>query len=831
MTHGLDINSQKPQVVRIPFMDETDLRPGQEGSLSKDRYYVNGYFEPLKNPLTQEIEFHFIKRPGYSTFSTPSPTGAGRGIYFWQKTSKIYSVVGNKIFSNTTDLGVTLSTTSGFVEFAETRPGATNQYIGINDGSALYLIASDDTIIVMNNVTIISSSVANPTTITANNHGLNSGNKIIIRNHTGSTPNINYDGTSATIYTITKTGTNTFTIPVNVTVGGTGGTIGVFPTPNTGNLLYFDTYWFVIKSDGTIYNCNVDDPTTWPTTSFITMLMRPGIGVSLARQHNVLVALSDRHLQIFNNAANPVGSPLANIEQGVQQIGCVGSFTVAGNENTIYWLSSTLTGGYSVSRLDGITNVQDIGTVSLRRALTNNFFPNLGSPAQKQVVLTSGTSWTVPADFNKLNNKIEAIGGGAGGTNGSASTSGFGGGTGGQAGGAGAYTFITNFDPLGAGTISYTIGNGGAIATDGTDTTFNTTTIVAKKGLAVGTGGLASACTPSAVAFSGGSGGAGGIGDAKDDTSSGAGGGGGGGGGAGGSTAAGSNGTSSTGSGNTGVGGQGDPPVGGAAGQAGTELSGSGIGSGGGANGGLGSSGGVGSPAGSAGNYGAGGGGGGGGALHIGVHAGGAGSVGTPGAIIITYIPTTLTDNNSANAYMLRIAGHIFYIVNLLNSMETWVYDQELTIWYKWTSTTDTQWPIVKIAQAAISGQPATIIGQDIITGTLRSISQNIFQDNGVNFKVQVETNPLTFGTMSRKFYNRVELIGDKQSTTANALLSFTDDDFTTFSPARIYDMSQIRVFTRNWSNARRRAWRFTYSGNSALRIMGLEFTIELDVS
>lgn len=66
---------------------------------------------------------------------------------------------------------------------------------------------------------IISSSVANPTVITTTAaHGLVTGNKIIIAGHTGSTPAI------SGIYTVTVINSTTFTIPVNVTVGGTGGT-------------------------------------------------------------------------------------------------------------------------------------------------------------------------------------------------------------------------------------------------------------------------------------------------------------------------------------------------------------------------------------------------------------------------------------------------------------------------------------------------------------------------------------------------------------------------------------------------------------------------------
>ena len=68
------------------------------------------------------------------------------------------------------------------------------------------------------NVAVTSSSVANPTLITTGAvHGLASGDKVSIQGHTGSTPAL--DG----VYIATYVGTSTFTIPVNVTVGGTGG--------------------------------------------------------------------------------------------------------------------------------------------------------------------------------------------------------------------------------------------------------------------------------------------------------------------------------------------------------------------------------------------------------------------------------------------------------------------------------------------------------------------------------------------------------------------------------------------------------------------------------
>jgi hypothetical protein len=68
-------------------------------------------------------------------------------------------------------------------------------------------------------VAIATSSVAAATVITTSAaHGLVTGDLAIIAGHAGSTPAI--DGT----YTVTVLTPTTFTIPVTVTIGGTGGT-------------------------------------------------------------------------------------------------------------------------------------------------------------------------------------------------------------------------------------------------------------------------------------------------------------------------------------------------------------------------------------------------------------------------------------------------------------------------------------------------------------------------------------------------------------------------------------------------------------------------------
>lgn len=75
-------------------------------------------------------------------------------------------------------------------------------------------------VLVTPEVAIATSSVANPTVITTMTpHGLTSGDTVAIAGHTGSTPAV--DGSRV----VTVLGPSSFSIPVNVTVAGAGGTV------------------------------------------------------------------------------------------------------------------------------------------------------------------------------------------------------------------------------------------------------------------------------------------------------------------------------------------------------------------------------------------------------------------------------------------------------------------------------------------------------------------------------------------------------------------------------------------------------------------------------
>lgn len=128
----------------------------------------------------------------------------------------------------------------------------------------------------------------------------------------------------------------------------------------------------------------------------------------------------------------------------------------------------------------------------------------IGSGTQYGVVLTSGTTWTVPDNWNSDDNTIYLFGAGGGGRTGANST------LGGAGGGGGGFVQINNFAATPGGTVSYTIGVGGTgviTGGDGTATTFSSGAYSAGGGFGATNGGAGGTGTGGDVNYTGGSGG------------------------------------------------------------------------------------------------------------------------------------------------------------------------------------------------------------------------------------------------------------------------------------------------------------------------------------
>lgn len=177
---------------------------------------------------------------------------------------------------------------------------------------------------------------------------------------------------------------------------------------------------------------------------------------------------------------------------------------------------------------------------------------------------------------------------------------------------------------------------------------------------------------------------------------------------------------------------------------------------------------------------------------------------------------------SSAYAYSLRSDGNFFYILTLVGQSRTFVYNYSNDSWTEWrTGSSANEFEYVSATE---HNNKAYV--QHATNGKIYYLDPEIYQDDSASIYVIVQTSKMDFSWRNRKFYHSLELIGDKQSSTCNVDVQFSDDDYGNFSTARTVDMSTSRPILFQLGSSRRRAWKFSHSGNTPLRLEGFDIEV-----
>lgn len=357
------------KTARSPFIGVLNNR----ATGTKDQRYVNTYIDRLENTDGNGARFYVTKRPGLDEFSRPSAGDAvGRGIYTWN--SSLYTVAGNKIYKNTSQLSVTIGTTTGQVAFSETSAIASTRYLAINDGTALYLIATDDT------VTTIKSGQVQSIEVTSGGTSYASAPTVVFTGGGGSgaaaTATVNAG--AVTSITMTNRGTGYTSLPtISFTGGGGSGATATadlsgLPSSMLPQLEFLNGYMIVATSSGKIYNSENEDPTIWQDSDYIQAQSFPDDLVAITRQSDTIMALGTNSVEFFVDVAGTSpGSFMGKLEQGTLQLGCAATFSVVHPENNIYWIANSDTGGFTVQKLDGLVGLKKISNEVIERFLND----------------------------------------------------------------------------------------------------------------------------------------------------------------------------------------------------------------------------------------------------------------------------------------------------------------------------------------------------------------------------------------------------------------------------------------------------------------------------
>lgn len=178
---------------------------------------------------------------------------------------------------------------------------------------------------------------------------------------------------------------------------------------------------------------------------------------------------------------------------------------------------------------------------------------------------------------------------------------------------------------------------------------------------------------------------------------------------------------------------------------------------------------------------------------------------------------------SSAYAYTCRVGGHSFYVLTLpTTTQKTIAYDTTEGVWVEWTSYNGASETYFTGIASAVHNDVLYI--QDEDNGIVYTYSPTVYQDAGNTIKVLGVTRVWDVDSTQNKFVNRLTVKGDKAASDATDLsISYSDDDYNTFSTARTVDMNDTIPYLTRLGRTKKRAFKYTFEENAPMRLRSFE--------
>ena len=204
----------------------------------------------------------------------------------------------------------------------------------------------------------------------------------------------------------------------------------------------------------------------------------------------------------------------------------------------------------------------------------------------------------------------------------------------------------------------------------------------------------------------------------------------------------------------------------------------------------------------------------------------------SPTRISNGYIDRILQQSNlnQIRAFAFKTNGHTFYVLTLHESNITLVYDLSEKMWNQWT-----QW--APDSTTGVYGEqyfrPSFAAGYNLKTfvidddnGLFYELTPQSYSDGTVPIYYRTVTDIMDSGSTKRKFYERLEIIGDK--IPGNMKVRHTGDDYKTWSTYRSVDLNKARPQIYILGADRRRAWEFLCTDAVPLRLNSAEIDFKI---
>jgi hypothetical protein len=178
---------------------------------------------------------------------------------------------------------------------------------------------------------------------------------------------------------------------------------------------------------------------------------------------------------------------------------------------------------------------------------------------------------------------------------------------------------------------------------------------------------------------------------------------------------------------------------------------------------------------------------------------------------------------DSARLNAAKFFGRNFIFLILTNN--TYVYCVEDKIWHEWNSN-HRYWDFLSVASAGINHVYgiSTESGAGI-SGILWKInvSSVIYVDNGTNYTMSIQTSKIDLGNNYNKRLSRLTIVSDRHVLSTPFDISWSDDDYQTFTTPRGVDLVNNNSYINNCGIFRRRAFKLSNTSSTGVRLEALE--------
>lgn len=143
---------------------------------------------------------------------------------------------------------------------------------------------------------------------------------------------------------------------------------GDFPAAFRKGWAYLNGTLYVFTATAHVLGSDINDPSSWNPLNDILAQIEPDQGVALNKQLNFVVALKEWTGEIFHDAGNSTGSPLARVESAKINWGCVNQDSMREIDGMLLWLGKTKHGTPEVILLDSL-KADSVSTKAVERLL------------------------------------------------------------------------------------------------------------------------------------------------------------------------------------------------------------------------------------------------------------------------------------------------------------------------------------------------------------------------------------------------------------------------------------------------------------------------------